>query len=113
MVPATGSETVGRAVDGLLQALTGLGIEAEPAAGSVSISWEGHLVTLAVELASQLTGAKAQQLIAGHGSSGVVVADRITADARLLLTVSGWSWLDLRGHLHLRAPGLLVDTAVP
>lgn len=84
-----------------------------PGAGSVAISWEGHALTLVVELASQVTGAKAQQLTAGHTSAGVVVADRITADARSLLTASGWSWLDLRGQLHLRGPGLLVDTAVP
>lgn len=107
------SDLVGRAVDGLLQALNGLGMEGEPSAGSVSISWEGHALTLEVELASQVTGAKAQQLIAGRGSAAVVVADRITADARALLTASGWSWLDLRGRLHLRGPGLLVDTGVP
>lgn len=113
MVAAGESGLAGRAVDGLLQALNGLGMEAVPGARSVSISWEGRELTLAVELASQVTGAKAQQLTAGHTSAGVVVADRITADARALLTASGWSWLDLRGQLHLRGPGLLVDTAVP
>lgn len=113
MVVAAGSGLVGRAVDGLLQALTSLGMEAEPGAGSVSISWEGEALTLVVESASQVTGAKAQQLIADHANAAVVVADRITADARALLTASGWSWLDLRGHVHLRGPGLLVDTAVP
>jgi hypothetical protein len=97
----------------LLQALTGLGMDVEPAAGAVSISWEGHSLTLGLELASQVSGAKAQQLIASHASVGLVVADRITADARALLTASGWSWLDLRGQLHLRGPGLLVETAVP
>ena len=113
MVASAESGLAGRAVDGLLQALTGLGMEAEPGVGSLSISWEGHALTLAVEMASQVTGAKAQQLTAGQASAGMVVADRITADARALLTASGWSWLDLRGQLHLRGPGLLVDTAVP
>lgn len=114
MVLAEESRLVGRAVDGLLEALHSLGMETEVGDRSVSISWEGRALTFAVEVASQVTGAKAQQLISAHLEAGaVMVADRITADARALLTASGWSWLDLRGHLHLRGPGLLVDTAVP
>jgi hypothetical protein len=115
MVAATESGLASRAVDGLVRALTSLGMEAEAetGAGSVSISWEGHAQTVVVVPTSQMTGAKARQTIADHAGAGVVVADRITADARSLLTASGWSWLDLRGHLHLRGPGLLVDTAVP
>jgi hypothetical protein len=42
----------------------------------------------------------------------VIVASRITSAARNLLNESGLSWLDLRGHLRLVAPGLFVDTAV-
>jgi DNA-binding transcriptional ArsR family regulator len=42
----------------------------------------------------------------------VVVADRITADARDVLRTAGWGWLDLRGHLHLRGTGLFVDAEV-
>lgn len=114
MVLAEESRLVGRALDGLLEALQNLGVDAEPQDGSVSISWEGRRLTFAVEVASQVTGAKAQQLISAQlGAGAVVVADRITADARALLTAAGWSWLDLRGHVHLRGPGLLVDTDVP
>jgi hypothetical protein len=43
----------------------------------------------------------------------LLVADRITAEARTILTDAGWSWLDRRGQLHLRAPGVRVDLAVP
>lgn len=39
----------------------------------------------------------------------VVVADRVTERAREELRVLGWGWLDLRGHLHLEAPGLFID----
>lgn len=42
----------------------------------------------------------------------IVVADRVTNEAREYLRGAGWSWLDLRGHLHLSAPGLFVDTDV-
>jgi len=37
----------------------------------------------------------------------------VTEQARELLKEAGWSWLDLRGHLHLAGPGLFVDADVP
>ncbi|MDG4822679.1 winged helix DNA-binding protein [Asanoa sp. WMMD1127] len=43
----------------------------------------------------------------------VLVADRVTEQAREVLRRAGWSWLDLRGHLHLAAQGLFVDASVP
>lgn len=46
-------------------------------------------------------------------SAPLLVADRIVAAAREVLREHGWGWLDLRGHLHLSGPGVLVDTAVP
>lgn len=114
MVATRGESGVGSpAVDGLIQALATVGIVAEAEDDSVSISWEGRERVLALEIGSQLTGDKARQLVAGRSGGAVVVADRITAEARSVLTGAGWSWLDLRGQLHLRAPGLLVDTAVP
>ncbi|WP_199237272.1 transcriptional regulator [Kribbella antiqua] len=41
-----------------------------------------------------------------------VVADRVTGDARRLLMKRGAGYLDLRGHLGLRAPGLIIDADV-
>jgi hypothetical protein len=55
---------------------------------------------------------KWNSLTTGDGAIRVVVADRITGDARDLLRNAGWGWLDLRGHLRLAANGLLVDTDV-
>jgi len=43
----------------------------------------------------------------------VVVADRVTREAREVLKDAGWGWLDLRGHLHLAGPGVFVDADVP
>ena len=43
----------------------------------------------------------------------VLVADRISTPARHVLSSSGIAWLDRRGHLRLRGPGLLVDSDVP
>jgi Iron dependent repressor, N-terminal DNA binding domain len=47
-----------------------------------------------------------------HDLLKILVADRVTAAARDLLTESGWGWLDLRGHLHIAAPGLFVHADV-
>jgi hypothetical protein len=43
----------------------------------------------------------------------VIVADRVTGQGGELLHAAGWSWLDLRGHLHLVGTGLFVDADVP
>lgn len=43
----------------------------------------------------------------------IVVADRIGEQARQALQDAGWSWLDLRGTLHVQGPGILVHTQVP
>ena len=51
---------------------------------------------------------------AGRGPGiRVLVADRVTEQARQILRAAGWGWLDLRGHLRLAGAGLLVDTNVP
>jgi hypothetical protein len=39
----------------------------------------------------------------------VVVSDRIVGGAREQLREAGVSWFDLRGHLYLNGPGLLID----
>lgn len=44
---------------------------------------------------------------------GVVVADRVTSEARALLEAAGWGWFDLRGHLHIAGEGLFIDTDLP
>jgi hypothetical protein len=43
----------------------------------------------------------------------VLVADRVTEQARELLREAGWSWLDLRGHFHLVGASLFVDANFP
>lgn len=80
-------------------------------------------VMLAVEVKAYCTGDAAWALTNGWAAgrredaaapvSPVVVAERITSDARGILSDAGWSWLDLRGRLHLRARGVRVETDVP
>ena len=43
----------------------------------------------------------------------MVVADRISADARQRLSDAGVAWLDRRGHLWIKVPGLYVNTDIP
>lgn len=43
----------------------------------------------------------------------VLIADKIGESAKDMLRAHDWGWLDLRGHLHLSAPGLFVDARVP
>jgi hypothetical protein len=50
--------------------------------------------------------------LSGDAAVRVVVADRVTSEAREMLRAAGWGWLDLRGHLHIAAPGLFIDTDV-
>lgn len=47
-----------------------------------------------------------------RGVVGVVVADRITEEAKRRLRAKSWGWLDLRGDLHVEAPGVFVDSRV-
>lgn len=105
----------------LEQACAGLGIEltrvADVGSGEIELEWEGRRIRLDIKTSSQLTGARARELSATplrqSSPRPMLVADRITAEGRAVLAEAGWSWLDRRGHLHLRGPGMLVDRPVP
>lgn len=110
-----------RALDGLGCAARGLGIAVDPlplkgGKQDAVLGWDGRRLDVRIVAFSQVTGAMANQIVCDrvkNESVPVVVADRITADGRAILSDAGLSWLDLRGRLHLRADGLLVDTDVP
>lgn len=78
---------------------------------------DDRILTLLLESKAYCTAQVARELIhrAGPPRTGIVrmvVAERITADARNELTRAGWSWLDRRGRLHLRGPAVRVDEDV-
>lgn len=108
--------TAAAAQDAVRVALGALGLEVDIASlegrPAVRLTWDGRTLTVPVTHASQVTGARARELVKAAQGTELVVADRITADARALLNAAGWSWLDLRGHLRLRGGGLFIDTAV-
>lgn len=62
------------------------------------------------------TGPQVSDVIGRHlgdDRAHMLVADKVTSDARDLLNEAGWSWLDRRGRLHLTGPGVRVDADVP
>lgn len=115
------------ALEDLVRAAEAVGLTAsvgrEAGAGSahdvVLTLPDGRSVPLRVASASLVSADSASGQVSrwsralSAGEQGVVVADRITADARDDLTRAGWSWLDRRGHLRLSGPGVFVSADVP
>ena len=105
------------AVEDLAAALGTAGLRIERAGKrSLKVRFDDVRFDLDVFPAAYATGARADQLIHEPHPAGtvpVLVADRVTADAKDRLAEAGWGWLDRRGHLRVRSPGLLVDTKVP
>jgi hypothetical protein len=76
----------------------------------------GMPVVVQLKVASTVTPQSLATLVPRPRSESplpLLVADRVVAAARDTLKQNGWSWLDLRGHLHVSGPGVLVDTPVP
>lgn len=107
------------AVEALHTALTSSGVDitAAPASDSgadILLNLDGRVVALQVKTAGTVRPADVAAL--PRADSGavvrVLVAHRIPQPARDALREAGWSWLDLRGHLRLRASGVLIDSQV-
>lgn len=113
------------AIGALLEAVEPLGLtrgpllESDSGADLILADSAGHRLVLEVKSLSTVAGADAGR--AEFESSRrsdeerltVVVADRVTQAARQVFRDAGVGWLDLRGHLRLSGPGLLIDTDVP
>lgn len=95
-----------------------LGAAAGTADAVAEALFDGRSVELALEVKAYCTGAVARELIARSAERPrefvpMLVTERATAEARDLLNQAGWSWLDRRGRIHLRARGIRVDAEVP
>lgn len=113
--------------DLLQDALAHLGVRADlpgPAAdAAVDLTLELDGVTTYVELKrrSLVDAEAAARLLGDSGGSGgpraggllLVVGDRVTEEARRRLLAGGAGYLDLRGHLALRATRMVIDADVP
>lgn len=76
---------------------------------------DGRFVAVELKTASAPTPESVRRLSRRRPQANqirVLVADRLFEPARRAADAAGWSWLDLRGHLRLVAPGLFVDTDV-
>jgi hypothetical protein len=119
-----------QAVDEAITALDAVGIrayETQPSLDSVEerprrgrdleVLVDDRKFDVSVLAISYCTAQHAAALLSKRGPADgaipLLVADRITAEARTILSDAGWSWLDRRGQLHLRAPGVRVDQPVP
>lgn len=108
------------AVDSAVTALQAADIEVVSGGETNQINAlvDGQALNIIVEAVSYCTGQRARGLIRRQrfrraSAVRLVVADRITAEAKSVLGDAGWSWLDRRGRLHLRSPGVRVDLDVP
>ena len=114
------------AIDELADAVAAVGLKFvradeanDPHADGVLVLPDNRQLLVEVKTSSLMTakGLRDQLQLWSHqlraNTVGVVVANRITADAREQLRAAGWGWLDTRGHLRLAASGLLVDANVP
>lgn len=112
------------ALDQLYEAAASVGLDVAP--GNSDAGVDGYLaipgeksIAIEVKRRSLVSSRDVDPMISrweeaseNKGAMRVIVADRITADAKDALRRAGWGWLDLRGHLHLRSKGLLVDSTI-
>jgi hypothetical protein len=97
-------------------ALDAAGLSAELRGRTLHVTFDNTRTEIEVVTAAYATEPRADELIrdrAPNDAVPVLVADRITSDARVRLSEAKWGWFDRRGHLNLRAPGLLINAEVP
>lgn len=102
--------------DDVIESLASVGVPAHrEGPAKVVVDLDGERIPLELSRASVVSPSQVLALPARESASSIplLVADRISAEARLLLTERGWAWLDLRGQVHLRAKGLFINASVP
>src|ERR1035437_4822098 len=121
----TGAVSADEVEELLAQTLAGLHIRtlrigAEGRRQDLVLDLAGRQMPLEVKYYSLVDRSRAFQVLhdleqGGHprGAEGVpvVVSDRIVEVARDRFQEASVSWFDLRGHLYLNGPGLLIDVA--
>lgn len=103
----------------VLDAFAELGVEARELAGvravELVVDPEGPAARVDLRRRALVDESTATRLIADGpplDATLLVVADRVTEGARRVLSASGAGYLDLRGHLALRTPGIIINTEV-
>ena len=107
------SDMLTLAVADLAAAAGAVGVDVSAGDNTLTLTFDDTDLELDVVPVAYATGPRVDEIIQGSDARrAVLVADRITTEAREMLNDAGWGWLDRRGHLRLRAPGVLIDTAV-
>ncbi|HET9691862.1 MAG TPA: hypothetical protein VFP61_11980 [Acidimicrobiales bacterium] len=107
-------ELVEEGTDAFLHALAAAGVPAAPStSGIVELTSSAGKVPVKVIAASVVDGGRARSLVEGTDGARspeltVVVADKVTAEARDVLRGAGVGYLDRRGALWLRGAGLFI-----
>ena len=120
MARTAAHELSGLAEDAVGAALDSIGIRHEPAAedssADVLAHLDGRIVAIQLKTTAYATPERVRAIIGrdheGSEAAPLLVADHITEAARDQLAEAGWSWLDRRGHLYLRAAGVMIDRGV-
>ncbi len=102
----------------LVRALHRLGATVSESAPGLEVSvGDGVVVLVRPVSRSVLSAGRAHDVVRAVADEGpgvpVVIAERIPAAARDVLTRAGVGWFDRRGHLRVQAAGLLIDADVP
>lgn len=107
------------AADAVIAALDRIGIRHEAAAedssADVLAHFDDRLVAIEVKTTAYATPERVRAILGREhrgAAAQLLVADHITEAARDELAAAGWSWLDRRGHLYLRAAGVMIDRDV-
>lgn len=117
----TSAEVEREAIDSLIAALGGLGVNADVASTETLIAdvspdavvdVAGH--RLEIEVKSVITAAHGERIAqtVGHRPPLVVVADRIASDAKQAFRKAGINYFDRRGELRIVEPPVVIDTVV-
>lgn len=102
----------------LVRALRRLGVTVSESSPGLEVSvGDGAVVLVRPVTRSVLSAGRAQDVVRAVADEGpgvpVVIAERIPAAARDVLTRAGVGWFDRRGHLRVQAAGLMIDADVP
>jgi hypothetical protein len=120
MARTSAADLTAAAVAAFERALESLGHRAAGAPSQsqadLVVEVDGMPILIELKAASVVDPGTVERALAskpGAGTTCVLVGDLITAPARKLLGEAGWGWLDRRGHVLLRAPGVHIDADVP
>lgn len=106
------------AVDALTTALDGIAVRHKSAPRSEAdliARIDDRDVSVEIKTTAYATPERVRAIIKQfrrRPATHLLVADHITEAARQDLIAAGWSWLDRRGHLYLRAPGVMIDREI-